>query len=100
MGKIDLNTLRISGKIGSIVAYTTKYGKQVYRKYTIPNDPKTPKQQAYRMRFGLVNKSLSPLNKIIKRGFNDQHNAYRSVISQMLHNGVVGEYPNFSINYH
>ena len=99
MGKIDLNTLMISGKIGSIVAYTTKYGKQVYRKYTIPNDPKTPKQQAYRMRFGLVNKSLSPLNKIIKRGFNDQHNAYRSVISQMLHNGVVGEYPNFSINY-
>jgi hypothetical protein len=99
MGKIDLNTLMISGKIGSIVAYTTKYGKQVYRKYTIPNDPKTPKQQAYRMRFGLVNKSLSPFNKIIKKGFNDQHNAYRSVISHMLHYGVEGEYPDFSINY-
>ena len=100
MGKIDLNTLLgLSGKIGPIVAYRTKYGKQVYRKYTKPHDPKTPKQMAYRMRFGLVNKSLSPLNKIIKRGFNNQHNAYRSVISHMLHNGVVGEYPNFSINY-
>lgn len=99
MGKIDLNTLRFSGRYGEFVAYSTKQGKQVYRKYTKPTDPKTPKQQALRMRFGMVNKVISPLNLIIKNGFKDQYNSYRSVISHVLRYGVEGEYPNYSINY-
>ena len=48
MGKIDLKTLKVSGRLGPVVTYATKSGKQVYRKYIVPNDPKTPKQLAYR----------------------------------------------------
>lgn len=99
MGRIDLKTFTISGRIGTLVAYTTIEGKQVYRKYTVPRDPKTPKQTAYRMKFGLVNKSLSRLNKVIKIGHKERRNAYRSVISHVLKHGVDGEYPNYKINY-
>lgn len=100
MGIVDLKNLGgISGKIGPYVAYVTKDGKQVLRKHTIPRDPKTPKQQAYRMRFGLVNKALSPLNKIIKAGFKNEKNAYRSTVSKALNDAVMGEYPNYRFNY-
>ena len=68
MGIIDLKNLgKISGKIGPYVAYVRKDGTQVLREHIIPKDPKTPKQLAYRMRFGMVNKCLSPLNKAIKK---------------------------------
>ena len=97
--EIDLNKLRLSGKIGPIVAYTTKYGTEVIRKHVIPKDPKTPKQLAYRMKFTLVNSSLSPFSKIIKDGYIQKHNAYRGVVSQVLREAIEGEYPNFSINF-
>lgn len=100
MGILDLKNLGgISGKIGPYVAYVTKSGKQVLRKHIIPKDPKTPKQLAYRMRFGLVNKGLAPLNKVIKRGFPKTDNAYRSAVSKALGNAVVGEYPNYRLDY-
>ena len=99
MEEFDLNKLRVSGKIGPVVAYTSQFGKLVLRKHVIPTDPKTPKQLAYRMKFGLVNSSLTPFSKIIKDGFNRKHNAYRSVISLVLREAIVGEYPNFSIDY-
>lgn len=97
--QIDLNKLRLSGKIGPVVAYTTKYGTEVIRKHVIPKDPKTPKQLAYRMKFTLVNSSLSPFSKIIKDGYIQKHNAYRGIVSQVLREAIEGEYPNFSINY-
>ena len=100
MGIIDLKNLgTISGKIGPYVGYVSKSGKQVLRKHIIPKDPHTPKQLAYRMRFGLVNKGLSPLNNVIKRGFPHNDNAYRSTVSKVLRDAVLGEYPDYRIDY-
>lgn len=99
MGEIDLNKFGLSGKIGPIVAYITKSGKQAYREYIVPNDPRTPKQLAYRSKFALVNSSLTPFCKVIKDGYSQKHNAYRSVISKVLREAIEGEYPNFRINY-
>ena len=76
-----------------------KDGKQVLREHIIPKDPKTPKQLAYRMRFGMVNRCLSPLNKAIKKGFLKTDNAYRKEISKALSNAVLGEYPNYKMDY-
>ena len=45
MGKIDLNKMGLSGRIGPIIAYVTKGGKQAFRQYTVPSDPKTPKSR-------------------------------------------------------
>ena len=100
MGIVDLKKLGlISGKIGPYVAYVSKDGKQILRKHVIPKDPKTPKQLAYRMRFGMVNKSLSPLNRVIKKGFLNTDNAYRKVVSKALNNDVIGEYPEYKLDY-
>lgn len=100
MGIVDLKKLGlISGKIGPYVAYVSKDGKQILRKHVIPKDPKTPKQLAYRMRFGMVNKSLSPLNRVIKKGFLNTDNAYRKAVSKALNNAVIGEYPEYKLDY-
>jgi hypothetical protein len=99
MGKIDINSLGISGKIGPIIAYVTKTGKQVFKKYVVPKDPRTEKQLASRMRFGLANSAASPLNKALKRSFSNQANAYRKTVSQILKNAIQGEYPDYSVDY-
>ena len=97
--EFDLDKLRLSGRVGPVVAYTTKYGTEVLRKHVIPKDPKTPKQLAYRMKFTLVSSSLSPFCEIIKDGYNQKRGAYRAVLSKTLREAIEGEYPNFSINF-
>ena len=99
MEEIDLDKLRRSGKIGPVVVYTTKYGTEVLREHVIPKDPKTPKQLAYRMKFTLVSRAVSPFSKIIKDGYNQKRGAYRAVISNALKEAIEGEYPYFSFNY-
>src|SRR5699024_4344161 len=96
---IDLDKLPRSGKIGPVVVYTTKYGTEVLREHVIPKDPKTPKQLAYRMKFTLVSRAVSPFSKIIKDGHNQKPGAYRAVLSKALHEAIEGEYPNFNFNY-
>ncbi len=100
MGTIDLSkAIGLSGKIGPVIAYVTKDGKQAFRSYTKPNNPQTPKQIAQRAKFALANKALSPLNKIIKRGHAGDKNAYRTLVGKAYHEAVKGEYPNYSFDY-
>lgn len=100
MGRIDLSKLSgFSGKIGPIIAYVTKDGKQVFRTYTKPRDPKTPRQLANRARFVLATKALSPLLMAIKRGHPGIHNAYRKLVGKACREAVVGEYPGLSVDY-
>ena len=99
MEEIDLDKLPRSGKIGPVVVYTTKYGTEVLREHVIPKDPKTPKQLAYRMKFTLVSRAVSPFSKIIKDGYNQKRGAYRAVFSKTISEAIEGEYPNFSLNY-
>ena len=89
---------KLSGKIGPITTYVLN-GKQVVRKSTKPNDPKTPKQLAHRMKFALVNKGLSPLNRSIKLGHRGDTYAYRRLVGKAYHEAIVGEYPNFALDY-
>ena len=89
---------KLSGKIGSVTTYVLN-GKQVVRANTIPRDPKTPKQLAHRMKFGLVNKGLSPLNSAIKIGHKGDANAYRVLVGKAYHEAIMGEYPNFMLDY-
>ncbi|SFL59161.1 hypothetical protein SAMN05216357_13122 [Porphyromonadaceae bacterium KH3CP3RA] len=64
MGRIDLSKSGgMSGRIGPVVAYLTKDGKQVFRSYIKPADPKTPGQLAQRAKLGIVNKGLAPCAK-------------------------------------
>ncbi len=100
MGTIDLSKLiGLSGRIGPLIAYVTKDGKQVFRTYAKPKNPRTSKQVAQRARFAFVNKALSPLNKVIKRGYPDNKNAYRSLIGKAYHEAIMGDYPNYFLDY-
>ena len=89
---------KLSGKVGNVNTYILN-GKQVVRANPIPNDPKTPKQLAHRMKFALVNKGLSPLNRSIKLGHRGDTNAYRSLVGKAYREAIVGEYPNFALDY-
>ncbi len=89
---------KLSGKIGPITTYVLN-GKQVVRANTIPRDPKTPKQLAHRMKFALVNKALSPLNSAVKLGHRGDTTAYRSLIGKAYREAIVGEYPDFGLDY-
>ena len=89
---------RLSGKIGPVVTYVSN-GKQVVRSHVIPKDPKTPKQLAHRMKVSLINKGLSPLNKIIKLGFKSSDKTYRKLVGEAYHTTVIGEYPNLTLDY-
>lgn len=100
MKEIDLGKeSKLSGKIGTVVAYVTKDGKQSFRNYVKPANPQTPKQMANRMKFGFVNTVLSPLNSVIKRGYPGDKKAYRRLIGLAFREAVGGEHPNFSFNY-
>jgi|LFRM01.1.fsa_nt_gb hypothetical protein len=89
---------KLSGKIGPVTTYVLN-GKQVVRTNTIPHDPKTPKQLAHRMKFALVNKGLSPLNRSIKLGHRGDAYAYRSLVGKAYREAIIGEYPYFALDY-
>ena len=100
MGTIDLSKVSgLSGKVGPLVFYVTKNGKQVFRNHVKPTDPGTPKQVAHRAKFGLANKALSPLNKAITRGHPGDPNAYRAMVGKAYREAIEGEYPDFTFNY-
>jgi len=100
MGRIDLvKTMGLSGRIGPVVAYVTKDGKQVFRSYVKPRNPKTPKQKAQRAKFALANQALSPLHNAIGRGYPDVKNAYRTLVSKVYYEAIVGAYPDLRVDY-
>jgi len=73
--------------------------KQIVRVHTVPRDPMTKAQLSQRAKLALVNRGLSPLNKVIREGYRNNSGAYRSLVSKTIREFVVGEYPNFSIDY-
>jgi len=89
---------KISGRHGNAVAVTTKDGRCFLRVYTKPKDPTTPKQLAHQAKFGLVSKELSCLGTIFKITFNDKRGKNKAV-SLAYKNCIVGEYPNFTLDY-
>ena len=89
----------LSGRVGPLVFYVKENGQQVFRNYVKPNDPRTPKQLASRARFGLANKALAPLNKVITRGHPHVKNAYRTMVGHACREAIDGDYPNYTFNY-
>lgn len=100
MGTIDLSkSMKLSGKLGPMIAYVRKDGTQIFRAYSKPKNPKTPKQIEQRARFSLVNKELSPLRVAINRGHPGVDNAYRKAVGRAYHKAIEGRYPDLRINF-
>ena len=88
----------ISGKHGNAVAVTRKDGTTYIRIYAKPSNPRTDKQQAHRAKFALSSRALVPFNPIFKDTIGVT-NGISAARSHTFKNAIVGEYPNFSIDY-
>lgn len=88
----------ISGRHGTAVAAVDKRGNATLRLYRKPSNPNSPKQLAHRMKFGLINKELSPLREVIKMGYKDT-DAFSKVVSKSFGEVFTGEYPDFEIDF-
>lgn len=86
----------ISGKHGTAVA-STRNGKSILRVFT-PAKSNSPAQQVQRMKFGITTKSLNVLRNLIYIGFGGLYGFY-SAVSYALRHAVVGDYPDFSLDY-
>lgn len=88
----------ISGKHGSAVAVLRKDGTTYLRLYVKSSNPRTDKQQAHRAKFALSSKALVPFNPIFKKTIGVT-NGISTARSHAFKNAIVGEYPNFSVDY-
>ena len=100
MKTVDFPLLgKLSGRFGPMVAYVTKDGRQHFRTYVQPANPRTPRQMANRMKFGLACQSLSPLKNAIRRGYPGDEKAFHKVLGKACREAVMGEYPHFRFDY-
>ena len=88
----------ISGKHGTAVAAVQKDGSTILKVYRKPSNPNTPKQQAVRARFTLVNKSFRPLNEVMKLGFKSTAEI-RKQKGKAFKEAVKGEFPDLRIDF-
>ena len=99
MAKFNSTTFgTISGRHGSAVAATTKDGKSYLRIFRAPSDPKSKKQVAQRTKFAFANSSLSCFRGLFKETFNNSK-GMNTGVSYALKDAIVGEYPDFTIDY-
>lgn len=100
MSTFDSTTFgKISGRHGSAVASISKAtGKNYLRVFTAPSNPKSPKQVAHRAKFALVNKELNCMRNLFRITFGNAGGVGLG-ISLGFKDAVVGEYPNFAIDF-
>ncbi len=75
-----------------------KDGTNIIKVYRPASNPNTEKQQAQRLKFGLINKEISYMRELFKITFNST-GGVNKVISSAMHNAIVGTFPNFSFDY-
>ena len=88
---------RITGRVGDVVAYG-RNGKQIIRRYVVPHNPRTEKQQAQRRKFAVVQTSLRELRESIAFGYGRKTDFCKAVSYAMSH-AVKGFYTHQSIDY-
>ena len=89
---------KVSGKFGNAVAVVMKDGSNILKTYTTPSNPNTEKQQAQRLKFGLINKEISYMRELFKITFGST-GGVNKVISSAMRNAIVGTFPDFSFDY-
>lgn len=92
-----------SGKAGSVVGANWRsigYIRGLARFKTKSN---SPKQAAQRLRFGMAVSFLKPMKSTLRVGFSDRirnrNTGFNQGIRQFISQAIVGEYPDFEIDY-
>ena len=90
---------KISGKYGEALATKSKTtGKNYLRVASEPTNPRTPKQVEHRTKFGYINRALRSFFPIYKITFGGNV-GIRLGINIAFKNAVVGEYPDYTMDY-
>jgi len=90
---------KISGRYGDALATTSKAtGKNYLRVASVPTNPRTEKQIVHRAKFGFSNSALRAFYPIYKVTFGGNQ-GIRYAINRAFKEAIVGEYPNFTIDY-
>ena len=103
MGKIRKGILGgFSGKVGTVIGSQWK-GMEYMRSVSGPRKGKfTQLQIEQQAKFGVAVKSIQPLQPAIAIGYrtsSGQITPVNSAVSDLLQNALVGEYPNYSVDY-
>ncbi len=88
----------ISGKVGDTVANVLKDGTNIIKVYRPASNPNTEKQQAQRLKFGLINKEISYMRELFKITFGST-GGVNKVISSAMRDAIVGTFPDFTFDY-
>lgn len=92
-----------SGKVGNVVGSNWREVDYVRAMPKPSKKPATVDQLSQRARFGLAVSFLSPINDLLKLGFSDKQHGkstgYNKALQHMINHGIVGEYPEYEIDY-
>lgn len=92
-----------SGKLGNVVGSNWRSIDYLRSLPKPSRKPASPLQLAQRMRFSIAVGFLQPIKDILNIGFSDaslsRTTGYNQGVKSMLKNAVVGEYPDFDIDF-
>ncbi|MBB3188664.1 DUF6266 family protein [Microbacter margulisiae] len=88
----------ISGRLGDTVSAVMKDGTNIIKVYRQASNPNTEKQQAQRLKFGLINKEIKYMRELFKITFGSTSGVNR-VVSVAMRNAVKGTFPDFTFDY-
>lgn len=92
-----------SGKVGNVVGSRWRDVDYVRSLPRPSSKPASEAQLAQRMRFALAVAFLSPIKDLLNLGFSDIEQAtatgYNVALSNLLRNGMAGDYPEVEIDY-
>lgn len=102
----------ISGKVGDVVYSSWRGESYIKSKPKTSNEPTAPavaprrreseKQLAQQAKFALAVRFLHPVKEVLNIGFRQQHRpatGYNLAIKHTLEQVIIGQYPNYVINY-
>jgi hypothetical protein len=92
----------VSGKIGTVIGGTWKGIDYLRARPNSVANPNSEKQQNQRSKFSTVLNFLKPLTKFLSVGFRNYATgmtAFNVAMSYNVKNAVIGDFPDFSIDY-
>lgn len=89
---------RLSGRLGDMV-YFWRNGRQLYRSYVAPVNPKTTAQKAQRTKLSVASTLVSHLYGAIKHGHRNTFITFGTICGRVMREAITGESPHFAIDY-
>lgn len=92
-----------SGKLGNVVGSNWRSIDYLRSLPRASKKPATLLQLAQRLKFGMAVSFLQPIKDVLNIGFSDatlgKSTGYNEAVKSMLTNAIVGEYPDFEIDF-